>query len=192
MDAIQFLNTDFAQGNNQIRHYDIQIQSMFKFMITIYTTILGSSITILKIPNHTNLLPLVIFILSVSIILGLFFEWYVVEIRFYYVKTARFINQIRKNYQDEIKDDIKDDITDDTRYYTDPHEPKFLSLSSSHIILLIVICLINGFAAGVLLKVLFTYISLILLVCLVIVLLILQFLIIGISLHNKEIGHEGK
>jgi hypothetical protein len=141
-----FLNQDFSESYNQLRHYDSNIVESFKFIFTVYISMVGGSITILSINTASSLMLLLKVLLSFTFIFGFFIMWYIIEIRKYYVKTARYINEIRRTHLLALSPEFENK----TLYYTDFDKPPYFSWRSSQILLIVVLSLFNSITLGIL------------------------------------------
>ena len=142
----EFLNQDFAESYNQLRYYGSNILDSFKFIFTVYISMVGGSITILSIDAGVNLMLLLKTLLSFTVIFGFFIMWYIIELRKYYVKTARYINEIRKTHLTALAAEFKNK----TGYYTDFEKPAYFSWKSSQVLLVIILSFFNSVTMGIL------------------------------------------
>jgi phage shock protein PspC (stress-responsive transcriptional regulator) len=106
----------------------------------------GGTITILSINAGVNLMLLLKTLLSFTFIFGYFIMWYIIEQRKYYVKTARYINEIRKTHLAAISNEFKNK----TGYYTDYDKPAYFSWKSSQVLLIIILSFFNSVTLGIL------------------------------------------
>ncbi|HEY4785957.1 MAG TPA: hypothetical protein VIH57_07905 [Bacteroidales bacterium] len=141
-----FLNQDFTESYNQLRYYGSNILDSFKFIFTVYISMVGGSITILSIDAGVNLMLLLKVLLSFTVIFGFFIMWYIIELRKYYVKTSRYINEIRKTHLTAIANEFKNK----TNYYTDYDKPAYFSWRSSQILLILILSFFNSVTLGIL------------------------------------------
>jgi hypothetical protein len=142
----EFLTQDFIESHNQLRYYGSTINDSFKFMFTVYISMVGGSITILSISTGINLMLLLKTLLSFTVIFGFFIVWYIIELRKYYVKTSRYINEIRKTHLSAISGEFKNK----TGYYTDFEKPSYFSWSSSQVLLIFILSFFNSVTLGIL------------------------------------------
>lgn len=142
----EFLNQDFTESYNQLRYYGSNILDSFKFIFTVYISMVGGTITILSINAGINLMLLLKTLLIFTFIFGFFIMWYIIELRKYYVKTARYINEIRKTHLTAISQEFKNK----TGYYTDIDKPLYFSWKSSQILLIIILSFFNSVTLGIL------------------------------------------
>lgn len=95
-EALKFLERDFNQCFQQMRHYDAQIFDILKFMFTAYTVLIGVAIGLFKSDLKVNLTIPIVISLTIGLVLGLFMFYLVLINRSYYVRVARYINEQRK------------------------------------------------------------------------------------------------
>lgn len=180
METLEFLNQDFSESHNQLRHYDNIILDSFKFIFSIYIALIGGAISLLNIENEFDFTFLIEALIIFSIILCTFIIFYVVEQRIYFVKTARYINEIRHYFLAENQVHFRNQ----SKYYSDCLKPDFFNLKSSHIILTFIISILNSFNVGLLIYVINNNL-LLLLSAVVIVTLLLQTSVIFLILKRK-------
>lgn len=142
----EFLNQDFSESYNQLRYYGSNILDSFKFIFTIYISMVGGSITILSVNTGVNLMLLLKTLLGFTFVFGFFIMWYIIELRKYYVKTARYINEIRKTHLTALAPEFKNK----TGYYTDLDKPLYFSWKSSQILLIIILSFFNSVTLAIL------------------------------------------
>ena len=106
----------------------------------------GGSITIMSLNAGVNLILLLQTLLSFTVIFGFFIMWYIIELRKYYVKTSRYINEIRKTHLSALTTDFKNK----TDYYTDFEKPPYFSWASSQVLLIIILSFFNSLTLGIL------------------------------------------
>ena len=142
----EFLNQDFSESYDQLRYYGSNILDCFKFIFTVYISMVGGAITILSVNAGVNLMLLIKTLLIFTVVFGFFIMWYIIELRKYYVKTARYINEIRKTHLTAISNEFKNK----TGYYTDIDKPLYFSWKSSQILLIIILSFFNSVTLGIL------------------------------------------
>ena len=128
-EAIKFLERDFNQSYQQMRHYDGQMFEILKFMFTGYTTVIGVAIGLYEfgLKENKTLTAPAIAILCVGLIFGLFMFALTIRNRVYFVQVARYINEQRKlflvlkpmGFQNE------------SRMYTNCSQPPYFNFRSS-------------------------------------------------------------
>ncbi len=149
MDNSEFLKQDFSECFGQLRHYDTIIIDSFKFIFTIYVALIGGAISIFDLKLPIDLLLLSKLLIIISIVFCFFVLFYIIEQRVYFVKVARYINEIRDHYLTGNNLGFKNL----SNFYHDKGKPEYFSLTSSHIILAIIVSALNSFSIGLLLYV---------------------------------------
>ena len=96
-ESLKFLDRDFNQCFQQMRHYDAQIFDILKFMFTTYAALFGIALGLYQyqVQGRTNLSLPIIVVLGVGLVMGLFLFGLALRNRAYYVKVARYINEQR-------------------------------------------------------------------------------------------------
>ena len=96
-EALKFLERDFNQCFQQMRHYDSQIFDILKFMFTAYTALIGVALGLYQfgVKEKIYLIPPAIAALIIGLVLGAFMFYLVLINRAYYVRVARYINEQR-------------------------------------------------------------------------------------------------
>lgn len=146
MDTSDFLKQDFSESYNQIRHYDNIILDSFKFIFSIYIALIGGAISLLNIDLKIDLMFLIKTLIIISILFCVFILYYIIEQRQYFVKTARYINEIRHFYLN----DNQLGFLNESKFYVNRLKPDYFNLRSSHIILTVIISVLNAFSFGLL------------------------------------------
>lgn len=151
-ETLGFIKNDFSQCFQQMRHYDNKMFNIFKFMFTGYSALVGLALGLYQfgLKEQINLTLPAIAILAIGFILGLFLFNLLVKNRAYYVKVARYINEIR-NYFFQNKPNGFDNQTE---MYTDFNRPRYFNKVSSHTWLIYTLSLLNSSLLGVLLYIL--------------------------------------
>lgn len=148
-EALKFLERDFNQCFQQMRHHDTQIFDILKFMFTAYTVLIGAALGIFKANLQVDLTIPIIISLIIGLILGAFMFYLVLINRSYYVRVARYINEQRNLFL-SFKPLGFENIS---RMYTNAKQPYF-SRESSQIWLAYIIGALNSTLLGVLLFIL--------------------------------------
>ena len=148
-EALKFLERDFNQCFQQMRHHDTQIFDILKFMFTAYTVLIGAALGIFKANLQVDFTIPIIISLIIGLILGAFMFYLVLINRSYYVRVARYINEQRKLFL-AFKPLGFENIS---RMYIDEKQPYF-SRESSQIWLAYIIGALNSTLLGVLLFIL--------------------------------------
>lgn len=95
-EALKFLERDFNQCFQQMRHHDTQIFDILKFMFAAYTVLIGAALGLFKSNLQIDLTVPIVISLIIGSILGTFMFYLVLINRSYYVRVARYINEQRK------------------------------------------------------------------------------------------------
>jgi hypothetical protein len=128
-EAIRFLERDFEQCFKQMRHYDVQIFEILKFMFTAYSALIGVSIGLYQFSlkeNH-DLYWAAIAALSVGLILGIFLFAVAIRNRVYFVLVTRYINE----YRDFFLKINPLGFENKTKMYTNYTQPPYFNWRSS-------------------------------------------------------------
>ncbi len=153
-EALKFLERDFNQCFQQMRHYDAQIFDILKFMFTAYTVLIGAALGLFKANLQVDLAVPIVISLIIGLVLGAFMFYLVLVNRSYYVRVARYINEQRKLFL-AIKPLGFENIS---RMYTNEKQPYF-SRESTQIWLAYIIGALNSMLLGVLLFIIFALYS---------------------------------
>lgn len=96
-EALKFLERDFNQNFQQMRHYDAQIFDIIKFMFTAYSALIGVAIGLYQfgLKENYDFSASAIAALGVGLVLGLFMFALIVRNRVYFVQVVRYINEQR-------------------------------------------------------------------------------------------------
>lgn len=151
-ESLRFLDSDFNQCFQQMRHYDSQIFDILKFMFTGYTALIGIAIGMFQfvLKEKIDLIPAIIASLMVGLLLGIFMFALTVRNRVYFVQVTRYINEQRElffqykpiNFQNK------------SRMYTNYTQPPFFSWRSSQAWSMYIIASLNSTLLSVLLFIL--------------------------------------
>ncbi|MHC4098413.1 MAG: hypothetical protein ACYSWZ_11975 [Planctomycetota bacterium] len=147
--AVQFLEADFNQCFQQMRHYETCMLSICKFSFLGYSTMAGASLGLYKlgIEQKVDLKGPASMILIMGLILGLLLFWIVVRNRVYFVKVARYINEMRALFL-ELK---PMGFENKSQMYHDYTKPVLNNPLSSQIWLCYVVAFLNSILLGALL-----------------------------------------
>lgn len=150
-EALKFLERDFNQCFQQMRHYDSQIFDILKFMFTAYTALIGVALGLYQfgVKEKIYLIPPTIAALIIGLVLGAFMFYLVLINRAYYVRVARYINEQRNLFLAFKPLGFKNA----SRMYTNAKQPYF-SRESTQIWLAYIISALNSTLLGVLLFIL--------------------------------------
>ena len=99
-EALKFLENDFNQCFQQMRHYDSQITDLLKFIFTAYTALIGLAIGLYKygLEKAIDFSSAAVASLSVGLIIGIFMFGVIIRNRVYFVQVARYVNEQREFY----------------------------------------------------------------------------------------------
>src|SRR5438874_219365 len=94
----KFLDRDFNQCFQQMRHYDGQILDICKFAFTGYIAVAGVALALYKYGDDKGIdySGPAVAILSLAVLFGLLFLGLVVRNRVYFVLVTRYINEHRR------------------------------------------------------------------------------------------------
>lgn len=125
VEAVKFLERDFNQCFDQLRHYDNQICGICKFAFTAYAALLGIAIGFYK--YKTEMIGTSIVILGVGVLVGLVLFALVIRDRVYFVRVARYINEHRRHFL-RVRPLGFENIT---KMFDDPNYPPYFDWKSS-------------------------------------------------------------
>lgn len=94
-----------------------------------------------------ELLPAAIAVLLVGLAIGIFMYSSLIRNRYYFVKMARYVNEIRGLAYRNITDGGID-FKNKCKMYTDCNKPEYNNRLSSHLILSYLLALLNGVIVG--------------------------------------------
>ena len=138
--TLEFLKLDFQECFEQMRHYDRLVWQVAIGIFSLDAAILAVVFNLLK-TKYFSLKILGLFIILGGCIIGLFALWFLLKNRIYYVKVARFINEVRKHYLERKPLGIKNMAG----LYTNPEYPKYNNLFSSQLASVYIIIIMNSF-----------------------------------------------
>jgi hypothetical protein len=144
---VEFLKTDFSDSYSQMRHYDKQVLELFKFTFTAYTAVTTLAVGLYKVGHEHNIdlaTPL-LFGLAVAFLIGLFGFSLILRNRVYYVRVARYVNEIRR----EVLSHHPLGIRNVAGMYIDPSLPKHLDLISTQTAHWLVVAALNSLLLGI-------------------------------------------
>jgi ABC-type branched-subunit amino acid transport system permease subunit len=143
IEAAKFLERDFNQCFQQMRHYDSQIWEICKFIFGAYTVLLGAAIGVLKFSHentNTDFSPVAIVIISVGFLIGIFMYCLTIRNRVYFVFVTRYINEHRRLFLSS----HPLGFLNESGLYTNPKQPPFFDWKSSQMWLAYLIALLNS------------------------------------------------
>lgn len=151
-EALEFLERDFNQCFQQMRHYDSQIFDILKFMFTAYTALIGVALGLYQfgLKEKMYLILPAVAALIIGLVLGALMFYLVLINRSYYVRVARYINEQRELFL-ALKPLGFENVS---RMYTNPKQSYF-NLESAQIWLSYIIAALNSTLLGVLLFIIF-------------------------------------
>lgn len=135
--SLEFLKIDFQECFEQMRHYDKLLWQVTVGILSLYAAILATVFMKSKY-FPTSVLGFIVF---GGFIVGIIALWFLLKSRIYYVKVARFVNEVREQY-------LKNKplgIENKAGLYTDPEYPKYSNLTSSQLTSVYVMMIINNF-----------------------------------------------
>jgi hypothetical protein len=152
-EALKFLERDYNQCFQQMRHYDSQIFDILKFMFTAYTALIGVALGLYQFgtKESKDLSAPAIAALVVGLMLGLFMFALTVRSRVYFVQVVRYINEQRGFFFQFKPMGFEDKI----KMYTNHTQPPYFNWRSSHSWLCYIISTLNSILLGVLLYILY-------------------------------------
>lgn len=144
--TVDFLQHDFDQCFQQMRHYDSQLFDSVKFLTTAYVGLIGIGIGLYEfgIEECKDFSSAVIAAFLVALLLGLFMFMLIVRNRVYYVHVTRYINEIRNTFLEKKPLDFENK----SRMYTNYKQPPFFNWRSSQAYLMYVVALVNAILCG--------------------------------------------
>lgn len=144
--AINFLEADFNQCFEQMRHYDTQILNAFKFQFTIYTGLIGGALGLMQYGDELDLQVPGVALLTLGAILGMLLFATTIRNRVYFVQVTRYINEQREFFF-EIK---PLGFSNKSKMYTSWSQPPYLDWKSSQIWFAYIMAFLNSILLGVL------------------------------------------
>jgi len=140
--ALNFLNSDFNQCFEQMRYYDNQIVSIFKFMFVAYTFLTGVVTSLYQyfVTKEMNLQLPAILTLSVALLLGIFIFAIILRNRVYFVRVARYLNEQRALFLEFHPLGFENN----THMYTRSDQPLYFNWWSSQSWLIYIVACLNS------------------------------------------------
>jgi hypothetical protein len=146
-EGVKFLERDFNQCFEQMRHYDSQIIDLGKFAFTAYPVVVGAAVGIYKYglekshdySNDAGMIPFIAFFP------GFFLLWHMVRTRVYFVRVTRYINEHRKVFLALNPLNFRNDAG----MYNNPEEPHCFDRYSSQLYFMCILAILNSFLGGV-------------------------------------------
>ncbi|WP_418790351.1 hypothetical protein [Phosphitispora sp. TUW77] len=146
-EALKFLERDFNQSYQQMRHYDQQIFEIFKFLFTAYTALVGVSVGLFQfgLKEGIDLRLAGVSAIAVAIVLGLFLLGVAVRNRIYFVQVTRYINEQRRLFV--VYKPLG--FQNCSGMYTDPKLPPYFDWRSSQSWITYTVATLNSILFGV-------------------------------------------
>lgn len=156
-ESLKFLERDFNQCFQQMRHYDAQIFDILKFMFTAYSALIGVALGFYQfgLKENKDLALPAIAVLTVGLILGLFMFALTIRNRVYFVQITRYINEQRSFFFTYKPMGFENK----SRMYTNYEQPPYFNWRSSHTVLYGIISTLNSSILGILLFIIFPVVS---------------------------------
>jgi len=141
--SLEFLKIDFQECFEQMRHYDRLFWQVTAGIFSLDAAILATVFNLLESKYFsTSILGLVVF---GGFIIGIIALWFLLKNRIYYVKVARFVNEVRRQYLENKPLGVENQAG----LYTNPEYPKYSNLTSSQLTSVYIMIIINSFYAFV-------------------------------------------
>jgi hypothetical protein len=140
--AEKFLERDFNQCFTQMRHYDVQIVDVVKFMFATDTTLIGVAVGLYQFSKKegVDLIPAAQAILAIGFVFGLFMLHLVTRSRVYFVVLARYINEHRQFFLKHKPMGFQNLAG----MYTNPAHPRYFYWQSSQVVYLYLVAALNS------------------------------------------------
>ncbi len=148
-ESLKFLERDFNQCFQQIRHYDAQSFSILKLVFTGYTAVIGVAVGLYQFGLEKNMdisLPAKA-ILFISFVVGLLLFSFAIRNRVYFVQLTRYLNEQRGLFFQH----RPFNFGNKSKMYTDYLQPPFFNWRSSHAWSSYIIAALNSTLLGILL-----------------------------------------
>ncbi len=143
--SIGFLESEYAQCFEQMRHYDTVETSFIGFALTGYVAVVSGLSALSKYLEAEAYRDIVIGgLLLLAFFIGIVVLTLMVRNRVYFVVMARQVNSLR-NY---FLNNIEKDFIKYNKCYTDPHYPPAFNLSSTYTLLFFFIAILNAGLGG--------------------------------------------
>ena len=141
--SLEFLKIDFQECFEQMRHYDRLFWQVTAGIFSLDAAILATVFNLLKSKYFsTSILGILVF---GGFIIGIIVLCFLLKNRIYYVKVARFVNEVRRQYLENKPLEVENQA----KLYTDPEYPKYSNLASSQLASIYIMIIINSFYAFV-------------------------------------------
>jgi hypothetical protein len=189
-EALKFLERDFNQAYQQLRHYDTQTFDLFKAAFVGYTTVMGIAVGLFQFGLKENkiITAPIVAILSTALLFGFLAVALMTRNRVYFVHVARHLNEQRRLFFK-----LKPlGFSNEAGMYTNPKRPAFFNRRSSQAWTLYLLSALNGAMVGLLFHLFFGSLGAVLLA-------VIAFICFGLQLamaitylvtREKKHGHE--
>lgn len=148
-ETLKFLERDFNQCFQQIRHYDLQLFNILKLVFMGYTAVIGIALGLYQFGLEKGIdisLPAQA-ILSIGFLFGLLLFSLAIIYRTYFVQVTRYINEQRNLFFKYRPLGFENKSI----MYTDCLQPPFFNWRSSHSWFTYIIAVLNSAMLGILL-----------------------------------------
>ena len=151
---VNFLEADYNQCFQQLRHYDSQLFDSVKFLTTAYVGLIGIGIGLYEfgIKECRDFRVAVMVSFLIAFLLGLFMYMLIIRNRVYYVHVTRYVNEVRKTFLEKKPLGFENK----SRMYTNYEQPPFFNWRSSQAYLMCVIAFVNSVLCGAIFFILFS------------------------------------
>ena len=141
-EGAKFLDRDFSQCFQQMRHYDAQIVDICKFAFTGYIAVAGAALALYKygVDKGIDYTAASVSVLTVAGIFGLMLLGLAVRNRVYFVLVTRYVNEHRRFFLRE----KPLGFANESRMYPNPALPPYFSWLSSQAWLTYTLALLNS------------------------------------------------
>jgi hypothetical protein len=138
----KFLERDFTQCFEQMRHYDGQIIDICKFAFTAYATVFGAALALYRygLDHNSNFRAPALAILIVGLLLGICLVALTVRSRVYFVVVTRYVNEHRSFFLERKPLGFQNR----SHMYTNVNQPPFFNWRSSQELLLYTLIILNS------------------------------------------------
>lgn len=181
-EALKFLDRDFNQSFQQMRHYDAQIFDIIKFMFTGYSAVNGVALGLYEfsLKENMDLMLPAIAVLIIGLLLGIFMFALVIRDRVYFIQVTRYINEQRGLFLEYKPMGFENK----SKMYTNYQQPPYFNWRSSHSWLCYIAASLNSTILGVLLYILERCLVTVFIFCLFFI--IIQLMIAILYLITRE------
>ena len=151
---VKFLEADFNQCFQQMRHYDSQLFDSVKFLTAAYVGLIGIGIGLYEfgIKERRDFTIAVMASFLVALLFGLFMYMMIIRNRVYFVHVTRYVNEIRRTFLEKRPLGFENK----SQMYTNYEQPPFFNWRSSQAYLMYIIALVNAILCG---AIIFVWIS---------------------------------